>query len=166
MLRRVCVVPAAPDAVWARMTSPEGINDELMPVMRMSVPVGLRGKTIDDVPLGERVCRSWLLLFGFVPFEYDDIVIAEREPGRRFRETSTMWSVRRWVHERTVAPHVDGSIVEDQITFRLRCPVGAVPGSHRLLGAVLTLLFAHRHRRLRRHFARSAPAVELPGDAL
>src|SRR5262245_6384203 len=101
----VSVVPASPSAVWARIAHPDGINDELMPVMRMSVPTSLRGKTIDDVPIGETIGRSWFLLFGLLPFDYDDIVLAEREPEHRFRETSTMMSMRTWIHERTLVGH-------------------------------------------------------------
>ena len=32
----------APDAVWARVTSPEGVNHELRPLLRMTVPEAWR----------------------------------------------------------------------------------------------------------------------------
>lgn len=49
---------APPDAVWQRVTTPQGINDELPPLMRMTMPRALRGVTIGDVAMGQRLCRS------------------------------------------------------------------------------------------------------------
>lgn len=165
VVQRSTSVPAAPEQVWARVCRMDGVNDELMPWMRMTVPRSLRGATLYDLPLGTRAGRSWLLLFGVVPFEYDDLVIAERGPGQRFLETSTMFSMSRWDHERTVEPAVAGgeaataagaagAVVCDRITFELRRPLRAVPGLSAGVAAVLGRLFGHRHRRLRRHFGR------------
>jgi hypothetical protein len=74
--------------VWERAVSPEGINHELAPLLRMTMPRGLRGATIDDVAVGEPLGRAWILLFGFLPVDYDDLALAEVEPGRRFLERS------------------------------------------------------------------------------
>ena len=63
--------------------------------MRMTVPRRLRGKTIDDVEPGEGLGRSWLLLFGLIPFDYDDLGLAELGPGHRFLERSTMLTAHR-----------------------------------------------------------------------
>jgi hypothetical protein len=60
----------------------------------------LRGRTIDDIRPGTRAGRSWILLFGLIPVDYDDLGIAELEPGRRFLERSTMLSMGFWEHER------------------------------------------------------------------
>ena len=159
-------VPAPAARVWARVSRMDGVNDELRPWMRMTVPRALRGSTLDDLPLGVAAGRSWLLLFGFLPFDYDDLVIAEREPGRRFLETSTMLSMRRWEHERTLEPHdpTAGSttgaaagagawtVVHDRITFELRRPLALLPGLAAALTWVVSGLFAHRHRHLARAF--------------
>ena len=51
-------LPAAAEAVWARAVTPEGINDELRPLLRMTMPSSLRGKTISEVPLGEQGKRG------------------------------------------------------------------------------------------------------------
>ena len=146
---------AAPEAdVWARVTAPEGFNDELKPLMRMTVPRPMRGKTIADVTPGERLGRSWLLLFGILPFDYDDIGIAELGPGRRFLERSSMLSMRRWEHERTVSATGDRACdVRDRLGFELRFPWRVVPGMAGVLRRVLCRVFIHRHRRLARHFA-------------
>ena len=133
--------------------SPEGINDELRPWIRMTMPAPLRDKSIDDVEAGQRLGRSWLLLFGALPFDYDDLALAELEPGRRFLERSTMLSMSTWEHERVVEPRDDGTCeVTDRIAFELRRPLALVPGLPGVVLAILRRLFAHRHRRLARHF--------------
>jgi hypothetical protein len=136
------------------VVTPEGINDELRPWMRMTVPRRLRGKTIDDVEPGQRLGRSWLLLFGLIPFDYDDLGLAELGPGHRFLERSTMLSMRSWEHERTVVPIGETACeVTDRVAFELRRPLAVVPGLANGVRAVLRRVFAHRHRRLARYFA-------------
>ncbi len=52
------------------------------------MPAGLQGKTIDDVEVGEPLGRSWILLGGLIPVDFDDLRLVELEPGRRFLERS------------------------------------------------------------------------------
>jgi hypothetical protein len=75
-------------AVWARATSPEGINEELRPILRMTRPRGMNGTSIDDVRVGEALGRSWILLLGFLPVDWDDIVVAELVTGGSSRATA------------------------------------------------------------------------------
>jgi hypothetical protein len=139
---------APPAAVWDRIASFEGVNDELMPLMRMTAPPNVRRLEPDQVVLGERICRSWVLLFGFLPFDYDDLVLVELEPGRGFHERSTMLSMRSWEHERWIEPGRDAScVLHDRLTFTPRLPLPAAP--------VVRAIFRHRHRRLRRRFGGS-----------
>ena len=141
------MVAATPDAVWRRVVTPAGVGDEMWPWMTMTMPRA--DLAVDTVRLGEPVGRAWLRLFGVVPFDFDDLVVTELEPGRRFLEESSMGSMRRWVHERTVedAPH--GTSVTDRVTFAPRAPL-VVLGP--LLRRVISAFFAHRHRRLRQYF--------------
>jgi hypothetical protein len=137
-------------AVWARAIDPDGINYELGPLMRMTVPRGAEDFGLDDLEPG-RIGRSWVLLFGFVPFDYDDITVIRVEPGRSFLERSTMLSQRLWEHERTVDPGGDGRCrVTDRVAWEPRLPL---PGA--LLRPLILAIFRHRHRRLRRalHYA-------------
>ena len=60
-------VDAPVERVWARVVTPEGINDELRPWMTMSMPRGAESLTVDSVPVGEPIGRCWLRLFGVVP---------------------------------------------------------------------------------------------------
>ena len=144
------LVPAGIDEVWARVVTPEGINDEMRPWMTMTMPRGTDGLTVETVPVGRPLGRAWLRLFGIIPFDYDHLTIAELEPGRRFHEVSTMLSMRRWEHERTLTVVGDETEVRDRITFEPRLPV---PGLAALLAPVLRAFFGHRHRRLNRHFS-------------
>jgi ligand-binding SRPBCC domain-containing protein len=98
-------------------------------------------------PTSARACYSF---FGVIPFGYDNITVAQIEPGRMFREESAMTGMRTWIHQRTLEP-VDGrTIVTDAITFvpRLR-----IPGLKRFLSPALAAFFGHRHRRLQQHLA-------------
>jgi ligand-binding SRPBCC domain-containing protein len=139
---------APADAVWERVTTPEGINYELMPLMRMTMPAEVRRLDPETVPIGERICRSWMLLFGFLPFDFDDVTLVRLEPGRGFHERSRMLSQRVWEHERVVEPEGAGAcVVRDRLSFEPRL---GVPG--RLVEPAVRALFRHRHRRLRRRF--------------
>lgn len=147
-------IHAEPERVWRRVVTPEGINDEMRPWMSMSLPEP-RGRpelSIDTVPVGVPLGRATLRLFGVVPFDYDALTIAELEPGRRFREESTMLSMRSWVHDRTVEPTDAGStLVTDRVSMTPR--VLFTPAAPILL-RLIAAFFAHRHRRLAAYFAR------------
>ena len=141
--------PAA--EVWARAVSEEGINHELSPILRMTMPPALRGKTIDDVEVGVPLGRSWILLGRVLPVDYDDLLLAELEPGRRFLERSKTATFDPWQHERIVEPTGDSSCrVTDRLSFELKPLIRRVPGSARLSTAIVRFLFRHRHRRLAR----------------
>ena len=71
----------APEAVWRHVTDLDGVNGELAPLLRMTVPPGLEHARLDQLPIGRRAGRSWLLLFGFLPVDFDDLTIAEFGPG-------------------------------------------------------------------------------------
>jgi hypothetical protein len=133
-------------AVWERATSADGINDELGPVLRMTVPRGVESLDLSALKPG-RLGRSWILLFGVVPFDYDDIGLARIEAERGFLERSTMLSQRLWEHERTLEADGDGTVIEDRLAWEPRLPL---PG--RLLRPLITAVFRHRHRQLQRHF--------------
>jgi hypothetical protein len=69
-------LPIPADVVWARAVTEEGINDELRPLLRMTFPRELRGLTIDEVEVGVPLGRSWILLGGVLPVDYDDLLLA------------------------------------------------------------------------------------------
>jgi ligand-binding SRPBCC domain-containing protein len=133
------ILHAQPAAVWARVTTIDGVNAELMPLVRMTgegeIGVG---------PLG----RSWILLGGVLPIDYDDICLEAVEPGRGFRERSRLGSCSAWHHDRTLLPLAGGRTrVVDEVAFapRLRAFGG-------LMAFTFELTFRWRHRRLRRQW--------------
>jgi ligand-binding SRPBCC domain-containing protein len=142
------LIPAPTQEVWERIITSEGINHELRPWMRMTVPSGIERLEPESVELGKRIGRSWVLLLGVLPFEYDDITLVELEPGRRFLERSPMLSQRSWQHERIVEPAEGGSRIIDRVRMEPRLGMPAAP-----LRPVFRAVFRHRHKRLRAWFA-------------
>ena len=142
---------SSPEQVWDRATTPEGINDELRPLMRMTVPSGFTSLEPDRIQLGEPIGRSWVLLVGLLPVDYDDITLVELEPGRRFVERGRLLSQRMWEHVRSVEPVDGGCVIRDALAWEPRLPV-----SGRALRPMFATIFRHRHRRLRRHFGGEA----------
>jgi ligand-binding SRPBCC domain-containing protein len=138
---------ASPREVWDWIVTPEGINDELRPFLRMTVPRGIERLDPASVELGKPIGRSWILLFGVLPIDRDDVPLVELEEGRRFLERSPMLSMKLWEHERTVEPNGSGCEITDRIRFQARLGLPAA-----LPRPLFRAFFRHRHRRLRRRF--------------
>ena len=142
--------------------TPEGINDELRPVLRMTMPKGMDGATIDEVPVGETLGRSWILLGGVLPVDYDDLCLTELEvPANlkgsdpfRFQERSRTATFAVWSHERIVEPAGEAECaVTDRLEWEMKPLPARVPGADRLARAIVGFLFRHRHRRLARYWS-------------
>ena len=141
---------AAPERVWRHSVTPAELNREFRPLFRMTFPTEIEDVTT-PFRAGERLCRSWLLLGGILPVEYDDVVFVELERGRRFLERSSMLTQRVWEHERTVEPTPWGCRLTDRVRF-----VPRVAWLELLQGAVFRRFFRMRHRKLRRLFGEAA----------
>lgn len=139
-------------SVWRHVTTPRGVNDEFKPWMRMTVPRRLRDVSLDQVELGVRICRSWVLVLGVLPFEYDDLVLVERGPDMRFLERSSTLVGRTWQHERSVVPAGTGCELTDRVSLEPRPAFARLPGGAAVAGRVVRAIFRHRHRRLRARF--------------
>jgi hypothetical protein len=140
---------APPERVWERATTIEGVNAELRPILRMTAPRHMRGATIADLEPGVPAGRSWVLLGGLIPVDYDDLCLETIDPPRRFLERSRMASMEMWQHERAIAPRPGGGcVLTDTLTFELRGPLARLPGLGSLSVRIVGRLFAHRHRRL------------------
>ncbi|MDI1476305.1 hypothetical protein [Polyangium sp. y55x31] len=140
----------SPTPLWERVATFEGVNDELGPWLKMSTTPGASNRLDEGVPLGKPLFRSWLLLGGVLPVEYDDLCLSRLESGRCFLETSSMWTQLAWVHERTLDPVGPGAArtrLIDRLRFTPRWSHLGLP-SRLLVGRV----FAHRHARLRARF--------------
>lgn len=147
-LRFASELGAPVEVVWERVASLEGINDEFRPWLRMTAPKGAV-LAPEAVPLGERWFRSWLLAFGVVPIDYDDLTLVSVTPPHGFHEDSTMISARRWVHKRTLEETgAGGTRLTDELEFEPRFAFLAP-----VLKFVVPRVFRYRHKRLRVHFS-------------
>lgn len=147
-MRRLVVaseLAAPPEAVWAHAVSPEGVNHELGPWLRMRFPPG--ASDLARVPTGTPLGRCWILLGGLLPVEYDDLTLVEVEPGRRFLERSRLLSQRVWEHERCVEATPGGALLTDRLGF-----VPRLAGLGALHAVLFRAVFRWRHARLRRRF--------------
>jgi ligand-binding SRPBCC domain-containing protein len=138
---------ASREDVWAAVATFEGINDEFRPLFRMTAPARVRREGLAAVEAGRRVCRSWVLLLGFLPVDYDDITLVRLDPPAGFLERSPMLSQREWEHERTLEAVGEDCRLTDRIRYEPRLPVPDV-----VLRGLYRFVFRHRHRRLRRRF--------------
>ena len=155
---------ASAEEVWEHATSPAGVNYEMSPWLRMTFPPDARSVTESWAP-ARTLFRSWLLVGGVLPLEYDDVAFVAVEPGRRFLERSVLLSQRVWEHERLIEPlapsepsdpapavaadhaPVRGCRVTDRLGFEPRIAALAA-----VYEAIFRQVFAHRHRRLRKRF--------------
>ena len=157
MIELTTRLPAPAAEVWARAVTPAGINDELRPVLRMTMPRGLGNATIEDVEPGKPLGRSWILLGGILPVDYDDLCLAEIERGPerfRFAERSRTSTFALWTHERIVAPAGEGECeITDRLGWEMKRLAARIPGVERLATAIVGFLFRHRHRRLARYWS-------------
>lgn len=136
---------ATADEVWAHASTMEGVNAELAPWVRMTVPRAARGKQLAELPPGREAFASVLLLLGFVPFDLHHLTL-ERILERGFVEESWSWLQRRWRHERSVEPLADGCMVTDCVTVE---PRGAPAW---IVEPIVRRIFRARHDRLRQLF--------------
>ncbi len=139
---------ASPELVWSRVATMRGVNFEMRPLARMTHPPGFDALNPHTVPIGKRAFRSWILLLGVLPIDYDDLTLIRLEPGRGFHERSSMLTQRRWEHERWLDPEGTGCTITDTVSFEPR-----VPAVGRLLLPLFRWVFEHRHRRLRKRFS-------------
>jgi ligand-binding SRPBCC domain-containing protein len=147
------VLPAEPVAVWDRAATLTGANAEMAPWLHLAGPPGL-GR-LDDVAVGEPV-DGRLRAFGRLPLGAYPLTLVEVDRAGGFVEQTRSGPFAVWQHERRVRAAPDGGTqVTDQLGWRLR---GGLPGAA-LLTPFVRAFFAHRHRRLVRHWATATAAA-------
>ena len=137
-------VSAPISEVWKWITSLDGISREMWPYFRMTAPRGV--KTLQDIKFkpGERLFRSKIYLFGFLPFGHDDITLISLSEGQGFIEQSPMTFMKLWRHERSLSGSENGTVITDQITFEPRHAAN-------LVARFMKQVFIHRHEVLKRN---------------
>lgn len=147
-LRFVSRLAANQAPVWASISTMTGVNEELMPLVRMTYPKQADAMKITDAPLGEVAFASYVLLFGLLPLDRHALRLEQIFPGEGFLEDSTSLLQRRWRHERHVTPDGDRHcILSDDLRFEPRVPL-FTPIVRRIVRAV----FDHRHQQLHKKF--------------
>jgi len=139
---------AAPvQPVWKHIRTLRGVNEELMPIVRMTGPVDYRFDDDTEFVPGAVLIRSWLLLFGFLPVDRHNLALDSIEAPLGFHERSTSFFQKEWLHVRRLESRPGGCVISDHVVFSPRLPfmVG-------ILEPVYKRVFQHRHRRLRRKF--------------
>lgn len=133
--------------VWHKVSTMEGVNDELTPFIRMTSPNSMRRLPFTQAPLKQPLFASWLLLFGVLPFDRHQLRLDEVWEGG-FRENSSSLIHRVWRHERIITANGNESMLTDTLDFEPRISVFGY-----ILLPIVRFVFQHRHRRLKRFFA-------------
>lgn len=139
------LLAAFPDDVWDGVTRMEGVNRELMPLVRMTYPKDKSRLRKSDAEKRTPLFTSTLKLFGILPVGRHHLSLAEvqRGPdgGGHFVESSRTTGMRSWQHRRDVVAEGSGTRVTDELLFE---PALFVP----LVRKAIALLFRHRHKQL------------------
>ena len=142
------VIPGvSQDLVWDRINTWGGVNYELGPLVKMSVPSAY--PRVSDIPAdGECHFTSSILLFGFIPIDAHKFGLRAVDPPNYFDECSENRMMSCWTHKRTITAVDGGVLVTDQCGIE---PRFAILGG--LLLTVYQFIFRRRHRRLAKFFA-------------
>lgn len=136
--------------LWARVSTLDGVNEELGPWLSMSYPPARA--SLQDVTPAPLLFSSWVRLFGVLPVDRHHLGLERLYPEQGFDERSSSWSQRLWIHRRRLHVIEGGVRVTDELVFEPRlAAAGAMLKS--LVGAV----FRHRHRRLRARYGELEP---------
>jgi ligand-binding SRPBCC domain-containing protein len=136
--------------VWTHAGSMAGVNAELAPWIRMTYPPEAATLEGVEVPLGQPLFRSLLLLFGVLPVDLHTLILERVEPLVGFGEASHSLLQRRWIHRRQIEPADGGCRITDRIEYETRLPLLGVA-----LAPFIRFLFRQRHRYLRQRFGGS-----------
>jgi hypothetical protein len=136
--------------VWDHASTMGGVNEELAPWLKMTVPAAARRTSLCDAPVGQEAFTSILLLGGILPFDVHHLTFT-RIYRWGFDEDSWSWLQRRWSHKRRVEEAVRGCIVSDELTVTPRFAPAL------FVKPVVRWIFAARHRKLVSRFGAFTP---------
>jgi ligand-binding SRPBCC domain-containing protein len=146
------------DLVWSVVSTMTGVNDELFPWMRMTVPGGRENLAMAENGMSSTGFSSWLLAGRVLPIDRHRLRLERVFASGHafgFDERSTSALQRLWVHQRRVRPDRSGGcILTDHLEITPRISL-LTP----VVGFAVTRLFRHRHRRLRRRFGSGQTGV-------
>ena len=131
-----------------RTLTMRSVNAELAPLVRMTAPVNWENRSILELPVGQTLFHSWVLLLGFVPIDRHVFFFDSIDPARGFVESSSSTINAVWRHQRVITPVPSGCCLTDTVSYRNR-----VPGLGVFFRPVYRLVFFWRHRYLRKKYA-------------
>ena len=82
--------------IWRVIGTMRGVNAELMPWIRMTVPRVYAEVCFEEMPRDTVAFKSWILLFGFIPIDRHTFLWVRVESAVSFVEESSSWLQRRW----------------------------------------------------------------------
>lgn len=135
-------VPRPVHELWPIVTSADGVNAELSPLLKMTFPSN--GFDFSKAPLKQTLFTSWILLLGFLPFDRHNFVLHEIGSSH-FIETSHTLLQKLWRHERYLTTQGDSTDVLDVVTVLPRLSF-----MKPLTNRIVAFIFRHRHKQLSR----------------
>ena len=122
----------------------EGVNFELMPLIRMTAPANLYTCHLKELSANTKSFNSLVLLLGFIPVDIHSFAFLELDE-QGFSEQSSSLLNSLWQHERLIKACDDECIIIDEISFVTRIKLLSP-----LLLPIYKAIFKHRHKRLRK----------------
>lgn len=143
-------LPANPACLSSDLLCMSGVNYELSPILKMSVPEKWATTSISDWPINEELFSSKVLFFGFIPIDLHSFTFLFVNTSG-FKESSKTLINSVWSHERTISNNGSGAIVSDVIYFKSKLGFLGY-----LFKPVSQAIFAHRHKRLILKYAKNS----------
>ena len=141
------VVNVETNQLWQVLTNMQGVNYELAPFVKMTIPKEYRDFTIADAPIGEKLFKSVILFFQFIPVDIHHFKLEKVVPNERFEENSSSLMHYFWKHTRILTTIDKGTLVKDTIQFYPRLPLIGF-----FLKPIYQLVFKNRHQRLKKKY--------------
>ena len=139
-------IKGAASQIAREILTMSSVNDEIMPIVRMTVPQNWLKRPIYEWPTGAKLFTSCLLLFGCIPFDLHQIGMAEVSLTG-FNEASSSGLMRVWRHHRQIEPRGENTLASDTVEFEPRFRPLEV-----LLTPVYRSVFQHRHKKLTQRY--------------
>ncbi len=113
----------------------------------MTAPDRFKNLTVDELPTGQRLFSSVILLFRVIPVDVHRFNLQWVKAGCGFQEFSSSWLNKYWLHERTTHEIPGGCEIRDSVSLQAR-----IPFLHWVVLPIYRAVFRYRHRRLRMIF--------------
>lgn len=141
---------SGPTRLAAELLSLNGVNYELMPLVKMTAPRAWRQRPVPEWPASDYLFSSVILLFGIIPVDLHRFGLLNTDK-QGFSEVSTSLVMQTWRHERIIEKTGGGARVTDRVEFQPRLALLAA-----VLRPIYRRVFEHRHRRLRQRYGAGA----------